>query len=102
MNQFDPTKPALVHDKLNNKTFSWEPDRHGVNYEKYAQPFDPGVIEWDGLLLDGWEPLETGASLIERIERYAFECDSGPLRNCIDWHKLKASVARMQDALTAD
>ncbi len=58
MDQCDPTKPPLVPDKLNNKTFSWEPDRHGVDYEKHAHSFEPGVIEWDGLLLDGWEPIE--------------------------------------------
>ena len=57
MTEFDPTKPARVHDQLNDKWFDWEPDRHGVDYEKDARPFDPGVIAWDGLLLDGWEPL---------------------------------------------
>ncbi len=41
-------------------------------------------------------------SLIARIQGYDFECDASPLCNCIDWHKLKATVARMQNALTAD
>jgi hypothetical protein len=58
MNEFDPSKPAMVHDRLNDRTFEWAPETMQANYEKYASPRGDGVIvEWDGLLLDGWEPL---------------------------------------------
>jgi hypothetical protein len=57
MKEFDPTKPAMVHDRLNDRTFEWKPATMQANYEKYADPHGPGVIEWDGLLLDGWLPL---------------------------------------------
>jgi hypothetical protein len=33
-----------------------------ANYEEYAEAFGPDVIEWDGLLLDGWLPLGTQPS----------------------------------------
>jgi hypothetical protein len=55
--EFDPTKPAMVHDRLNDRSFEWKPAIMAANYRQYAQPFGPDVIEWDGLLLDGWLPL---------------------------------------------
>jgi hypothetical protein len=58
MSEFDSTRPAGVHDKLNDNTFEWEP-RWAENYRQYADEFDPGVIEWDGRLLDGWRPVTT-------------------------------------------
>jgi hypothetical protein len=63
--EFDPSKPAIVHDKLNDKTIDWRPERYLDHYRANSTPFDPGVIEWDGLLLDGWKdhnasPAETG------------------------------------------
>jgi hypothetical protein len=57
MKEFDPTKPAMVHDRLNDRKFEWKPATMQANYEKYAEAFGPDVIKWDGLLLDGWLPL---------------------------------------------
>jgi hypothetical protein len=57
MSEFDPTKPALVHDQLNDWVFEFDPIKHRANYERYAEPWRPRVIEWDGLLLDGWKPI---------------------------------------------
>jgi len=48
MKEFDPTKPAMVHDRLNDRTFEWKPATKQANYEKYAHAFGPDVIEWDG------------------------------------------------------
>ena len=62
MKEFDPTKPAMVHDRLNDRTFEWKPATMQANYEKYAEAFGPDVIEWDGLLLDGWLPLGAQSS----------------------------------------
>ena len=60
MNEFDPAKPATVHDRLNDRSFEWKPKTMQASYEKYASPRADGVIELDGLLLDGWEPLPAG------------------------------------------
>ena len=57
MSEFDPTKPAMVHDQLNDQTFEWEPEKYRAHYERYAAPYGSGIIEWDGLLLDGWTPI---------------------------------------------
>ena len=58
MDEFDPWRASLVHDGLNDKWFPWKPDEYREHYRKYAHPHPEGVIEWDGLLLDGWKEPE--------------------------------------------
>ncbi len=58
MKDFDPSVPSIVHDRLNNETFEWTPAAWKESYEKYATEGDPGVIAWDGRLLDGWAPIQ--------------------------------------------
>ena len=36
MSTFDPSKPAMVHDRLNDRTFQWKPKTMQANYEQYA------------------------------------------------------------------
>jgi hypothetical protein len=54
MSTFDPSKPAMVHDRLNDRTFEWTPETMQANDEQYAEPFASEIIGSDGLLLDGW------------------------------------------------
>jgi hypothetical protein len=49
MSTFDPSKPAMVHDRLDDRTFKWKPATMQANYEKYADPHTPGIKEWDGV-----------------------------------------------------
>ena len=54
---FDPSKPGQqVHDKLNDQVIEWQPERHGKDYQAGHRDLGAGVVEWDGLLLDGWSP----------------------------------------------
>jgi hypothetical protein len=57
MSEYDPSKPALVRDQLNGEVFEWQPERWAAEYRQYASEHRPGVVNWDGLLLDGWRPL---------------------------------------------
>ena len=52
----NPTSRALVHDQLNDKIFEWKPEWASTWPDRRAHA--PGVVEWDGLLLDGWEPVQ--------------------------------------------
>lgn len=54
---FDPSKPALLHDKLNDEVIHWQPERYQRHYEAFAMPLDSGMVEWDARLLDGWMEL---------------------------------------------
>ena len=57
MCEFDPSEPALVHDRRTNRLIPWEPAfRH--SFARQAREFEPGVVAYDGLLLDGWLILE--------------------------------------------
>jgi len=57
MSEFDPSRPALVYDQLNDETLEWLPIRHRILYERYATRHDDGIVAWDGLLLAGWLPM---------------------------------------------
>lgn len=53
MATFDPDQPCELHDQLNG-WFDW-PAQDADAYRQHAQPYDtPGVIAFDGMLLDGW------------------------------------------------
>ena len=62
MAEFDPTKPdQLVHDELNDTTIDWEPRWASTyRYEPWST-VSPHLVEWDGLLLDGWMDRPSGA-----------------------------------------
>ena len=54
MSEFDPARPSLVHDALNDVTFVWQREWE-ADFREHALPSTtPGIIEWDGRLLDGW------------------------------------------------
>ena len=56
--EFDPAKRSTVHDALNDKRFQWEPEKYLEHYREHAAEYDDGMVEWDGLLLDGWHEVE--------------------------------------------
>jgi hypothetical protein len=53
MSEFDPSEPVLLHDRRRNRTLPWSPAfQH--SYNQTARELSPGVMDYDGLLLDGW------------------------------------------------
>lgn len=39
--------------------------------------------------------------MIDRLEHsYQFECEAGPLKNCLEWQKLKSAIDTAKEALT--
>jgi hypothetical protein len=57
MSEFDPSEPALVHDRRHNRVLPWSP-AFRRSYERTARELAPGVVDYDGLLLDGWLIVE--------------------------------------------
>jgi hypothetical protein len=47
MTQFDPSRPALVHDRLNAKTFEWSPEWR-ASFERYKREAGLGVFHGTG------------------------------------------------------
>jgi hypothetical protein len=56
MEQFDPDRPCRVHDRVNDRTFVWRPS-WASDWHRHARIQDDGTVEFDGLILDGWEPF---------------------------------------------
>jgi hypothetical protein len=56
MQTFEPSRPAMVHDELNQQTFEWQPEWQS-SYEQYGELDGRGISNWDGLLLNGWRPI---------------------------------------------
>jgi hypothetical protein len=42
MRTFDPTKPAMVHDELNDVMVEFDPNEHRTHCERYAAQHRPG------------------------------------------------------------
>jgi hypothetical protein len=56
MQIFNPDAECLVHDRLTNELIAWKTE-WAAHYREFAKEFDePGLVSWDGLLLDGWMP----------------------------------------------
>lgn len=56
MSTFDPTNRVEVHDQLKDGFVRWRP-KLAESYRRNRREHAPGVIEWDGQLLDGWRPI---------------------------------------------
>ncbi len=57
MSEFDPNLPARVHDRRNDKILDWR-TRWANDWRRHAitNKLD-GTVSFDGLVLDGWEPI---------------------------------------------
>lgn len=75
MATFDPSRRALVHDRLVDQVIDWDPDRHGTSYAAHHRVLDDGVIAWDGLLLDGWR-LAAADDVAAQLEEILGEADA--------------------------
>lgn len=60
MSEFDPARPCILHDDMNDGEIHWPGDGdHCAHWHKHATEHTPGVIEWDGNLIDRWrEPVK--------------------------------------------
>jgi hypothetical protein len=56
MKVFDPSLPAMLHDRVNDLLVEWSPDTEAA-YRKYATELEPGVVSFDGRTFDGWRPV---------------------------------------------
>jgi hypothetical protein len=57
MREFDPDRPARLHEVLNDKVITW---RTGWSREWRRNAVTNGVdgsVSWYGLIFDGWEPI---------------------------------------------
>ncbi len=53
MNEFDPSKPAVLHDTRSDAMIAWTAERER-EFRTDAAWYDDRLVLWDGALLDGW------------------------------------------------
>jgi hypothetical protein len=55
MSEFNPSSPAILRDDMNNQEIEWSGsgDRC-ADWHRSATEHTPGVMEWDGFLIDRW------------------------------------------------
>lgn len=53
MKTFDPTQPAILHDRGSGKIETWTADE-GDDYLKTAIARPDGTVEWREFVFDGW------------------------------------------------
>ena len=54
MSDFDPSRPALVHDRLSDRVIEWSPSWATDYTEWHHEHTNDGAVAFNGLLLDGW------------------------------------------------
>jgi hypothetical protein len=70
MSGFDPSQQCVIHDGLNDCWMTWDPDRDAEHDRLHAAHWDrPGIVAWDGLLLDGWLDSARTAPLLPASRR---------------------------------
>jgi hypothetical protein len=57
MKEFNPVRRSRVHDAFNDLTFLWR-TRWADHWRLHAWVASDGLVYWDGLILDGWEPID--------------------------------------------
>ncbi len=61
MSEFDPGRPAKVHDRAHDSTILWQVG-WAARWRSNARPRPDGTVWFDGQVLDGWEPVAKTAS----------------------------------------
>jgi hypothetical protein len=57
MSEFNPDQPARLHDRLAGHFVEWR-SGWAHDWRQYARANKvDGTVAWDGMILDGWEPL---------------------------------------------
>lgn len=58
MSEFDPNKPCILHDELNEKEIEWSGE-HPDAWHNYAVKHTESVMSWGGYLIARWrEPTK--------------------------------------------
>ena len=53
MSQFNPAEPAILHERTQNNIIPWTGEFKD-KWAQNAQQHSDGVIEFEGMLYDGW------------------------------------------------
>jgi hypothetical protein len=65
MKDFDPSEPAILHDRISDAIVTWSGEEAGAfRCSSVVQP--DGAVAWNGLLFDGWGSIPVLCGLGEQ------------------------------------
>ncbi|WP_247437954.1 hypothetical protein [Bradyrhizobium sp. 139] len=53
MDAFDPTEPAILHDRLSDAIITWTTEE-ADDYRRASRPREDGTVVWKAYVFDGW------------------------------------------------
>lgn len=53
MDAFDPTEPAILHDRVSGAIITWTADQ-AEDYRRASRSRDDGTVAWKTYVFDGW------------------------------------------------
>jgi hypothetical protein len=53
MRDFDPSEPAILHDRKSDSIIAWSGEDAAAFRRSYV-PHEDGTVAWDGFVFDGW------------------------------------------------
>jgi hypothetical protein len=59
MSEFDPSQPAILHDRRSDSIETWTGEEAASYAEKSVARPD-GTVEWSNFLFDGWDEVLGG------------------------------------------
>ena len=53
MRDFDPSQPAILHDRVTDRMETWTGD-HAADFREHSVTRPDGTVRWDRFIFDGW------------------------------------------------
>ncbi len=53
MDAFDPTEPAILHDRVSDAIITWTADQ-ADDYRRASRSRVDGTVSWKAYVFDGW------------------------------------------------
>jgi len=53
MRDFDPSQPAILHDRLTDRIETWTGE-HAADFRERSVFKEDGTVKWDRFIFDGW------------------------------------------------
>ena len=91
MSEFDPSQRCWIHERRRDMIFIWLPVWEADYRRTAKREANLGVVDWNGLSLDGWQPLVREAAGMSVKTRELYHSANGD-RWCLAYDPGKRRV----------
>jgi hypothetical protein len=53
MKDFDPSEPAILHDRISDAIIAWSGE-DAASFRRSCVPREDGTVAWNDFVFDGW------------------------------------------------